>query len=38
MATLLALLSYRPPRRKPYLYELLRNAGLLATRRPREAR
>jgi len=27
-ATLLALLAYRPRRRKPYLYELLRNAGL----------
>ena len=33
VATLLALLSYRPRRRKPYLYELLRNAGLLTTRR-----
>jgi hypothetical protein len=32
VATLLALLSYRPRRRKPYLYELLRNAGLLTTR------
>ena len=32
VATLLALLSYRPRRRKPYLHELLRNAGLLTTR------
>jgi len=38
VATLLALLSYRPWRRKTYLYELLRNAGLLATRRPQESR
>jgi DNA polymerase III epsilon subunit-like protein len=36
VATLLALLSYRPRSRKPYLYELLRNAGLLTTRRPHE--
>lgn len=32
VATLLALLSYRPRRRKPYLYELLRNGGLLRLR------
>lgn len=32
VATLLALLSYRPRRRKPYLYELLRNGGLLRMR------
>lgn len=32
VATLLALLSRRPRRRKPYLYELLRNAGLTARR------
>jgi len=37
VATLLKLISYRPPRRKPYLYELLRNAGLLTARRPRRA-
>jgi DNA polymerase-3 subunit epsilon len=37
-ATLLALLSYRPRRRKPYLYELLRNAGLLRTPRPQRIR
>jgi DNA polymerase-3 subunit epsilon len=36
VATLLALLSHRPPRRKPYLYELLRNTGFLATRRQQE--
>ena len=28
-ATLLALLAYRPRRHKPYLYELLRRAGLI---------
>jgi DNA polymerase III epsilon subunit-like protein len=33
VSTLLALLSYRPARRRTYLYELLRNAGLLAARR-----
>jgi DNA polymerase-3 subunit epsilon len=38
VAALLALLSYRPRRRKPYLYELLRNAGLLTTRRPQKTR
>ena len=38
VATLLALLSYRPRRHKPYLHELLRNAGLLTTRRPQETR
>jgi len=32
VATLLALLSCRPPRRKPYLYELLRNAGVIGSR------
>jgi DNA polymerase-3 subunit epsilon len=32
VATLLALLSYRPRRRRPYLYELLRNGGLLRLR------
>lgn len=37
-ATLLALLSYRPRRRKPYLYELLRDAGLLTMPRPQSAR
>ena len=37
-ATLLALLSYHPRRRKPYLYELLRNADLLATPRPQRTR
>lgn len=36
VATLLALLSYRPLRRKPYLHELLRNAGLLPTHRPQK--
>ncbi len=36
VTTLLALISRRPRRRKPYLYELLRNAGLL-TARPRKA-
>jgi len=35
-ATLLALLSYRPRRRKPYLYELLCNTGLLTRRRRQE--
>jgi DNA polymerase-3 subunit epsilon len=38
VAALLALLSYRPRRRKPYLYELLRNASLLTTCRPQRAR
>jgi len=38
VATLLALVSYRPPRRKPYLYELLRKAGLLTAPRPRRPR
>jgi len=33
VATLLALLSYRPQHRRPYLYELLRNTGLITTRR-----
>lgn len=35
-ATLLALLSYRPRRCKPYLYELLCNTGLLTRRRRQE--
>jgi DNA polymerase-3 subunit epsilon len=34
-ATLLALLSHRPRRRKPYLYELLRSAGLVQKGRRR---
>ena len=38
VATLLALLGYRPLRRKPYLYEVLRSAGLLKTRRPQKSR
>lgn len=38
VATLLALLSYRPTRRKTYLYELLRNAGLLRARRRQTTR
>ena len=34
VATLLALLSYRPSRRRrPYLYELLRNAGVIRPER-----
>jgi len=33
--TLLALLAYTPHRRKPYLYELLRKAGLVRARRTR---
>jgi DNA polymerase-3 subunit epsilon len=36
VATLLALLSYRPRYRKPYLQELLRNADLLTKHRPTE--
>src|ERR1035438_6813266 len=32
VSTLLALLSYQPLHRKPYLYELLRNAGLIYAR------
>ena len=38
VATLLSLLSVRPRRRKSYLYELLRNAGLLTTRPPQKFR
>lgn len=37
VATLLSLLSYRPPHRKPYLYELLLDTGFL-THRPQKAR
>ena len=38
VATLLALLRYRPRRPKPYLYELLRNAGLVISAGPKAAR
>lgn len=38
VATLLSLLSVRPPRRKTYLYELLRNADLLTPRSPQKVR
>jgi DNA polymerase-3 subunit epsilon len=38
VATLLALLSYRPKYRRPHLYELLRNAGLLKMRRRSRAK
>jgi DNA polymerase III subunit epsilon len=38
VSTLLALLSYRPARRKTYLYELLNNAGLLTSCAPRGTR
>jgi exonuclease I len=32
VATLIALLSHQRGRRKPYLYELLRNAGIVQPR------
>lgn len=38
VSTLLALLSYRPARRKSYLYKLLNNAGLLTSCAPRGTR
>jgi DNA polymerase-3 subunit epsilon len=38
VATLLALLSYRQGRRKPYLYELLGNTSLLTTLGPQRTR
>jgi DNA polymerase III subunit epsilon len=37
-ATLLALLRYQPRRRRPYLYDLLRNTGLLTIRLPQKTR
>jgi DNA polymerase III epsilon subunit-like protein len=37
-ATLLALLSHRPRRRKPYLHELLRTAGVIPKAARRRAR
>jgi hypothetical protein len=38
VATLLTLLSYRAPRRKPYLQELLRNTCFLTKHRPTKPR